>query len=618
MRLLFPSSVIVKRELLTALRRRRSVLYLLLTVVPCMMLATSFWPRQGLDVMQGQAQAATMTQQFLGLYALTLLGVCALLTPAFAAASISYERDMDTLDLVRTTMISRTGLILAKLLSASGLFLLVAFASAPAAASLFFASGLDWVQLLSIGTTILLATLTWALVGLACASRMRNFVIALALTYALIFLLSGLPEVVLMTVLNRWRRGWLEYVTSMAYKQAPFWLFPPVVIVGLVTDQFSWDRYGVFLSGQAAVAFVASLCALRSIGREREDRKRRLEKPIDDAAILASRRRRFPYYLLDPLRRNEAIGDHANPMRVKELRWGLLGMQTRMIRAMYATMAAFMLLGVVGYGPDGVYMWFSLAIGFFALAGPPFLLPAFSRDLHRETLDALRGTLLWPDQIILGKFAAGLATLLPPAVGILAASAILLGANLFFGERAWNFLSGYVTLAVCIAVVVAVCLLVAQFARRTAPAFVMAYLVIFALFAGVWFGGLYGVKWTLLAVSRPELDRQSRSHPMSFAYYERLEWHAQAWPFLSPLGAYAGITGHTRYVELPPERPVHAFPYIADRRIQFRSSPSYGYEWQLPHPFLMWSFSMTGYIVLACVLVRLSIWRYARVGVRDP
>ena len=73
-----------------------------------------------------------------------------------------------------------------------------------------------------------------------------------------------------------------------------------------------------------------------------------------------------------------------------------------------------------------------------------------------------------------------------------------------------------------------------------------------------------------------------------------------------------------RYVELPPERPVHAFPYIADRRIQFRSSPSYGYEWQLPHPFLMWSFSMTGYIVLACVLVRLSIWRYARVGVRDP
>ena len=616
MRLLFPSSVIVKRELLTALRRRRSVLYVLVTLIPCMMLISSFWPQQGLNIIQGQAQAATMTQEFLGLYAITLLGVCALLTPAFAAASIAYERDMDTLDLVRTTMISRMGIILAKLLSASGLFLLIALASLPTAASLFFASGLDWVQLLSIGTTILLTTLTWALVGLACASRVRNFIVALALTYAIIFLLSGVPGVVLTTVLSRWRRGWLEFVISTAYKQAPFWLFPPVVIVGLVSDQFSWGTYGVFLFGQAAVAFVASLCALRSIGREREDRKRRLEKPIDDTAILASRRRRFPYYLLDPLRRNEAIGEHANPMRVKELRWGLLGMQTRMIRAMYATMAVFMLLGVVGYGPDGVYMWFSLAMGFFALAGPPFLLPAFSRDLQRGTLDALRGTLLRPDQIILGKFAAGLATLLPLAVGILAASAILLGANLVFGERVWNFLTGYVTLAVCIVVVVSVCLLVAQFAQRTAPAFVMAYLVIFALFAGIWFGGLYGVKWTLLAVSRPELDRQSRSHPMSAGYYERLEWHAQAWQFLSPLGAYAGIAGRTRYVDLPPERPVHAFPSIADRRIAYQLYR--GYIWQLPRPFLMWFFSMTGFIVLACVLVRLSIGRYSRVGVRDP
>ena len=488
MRLLFPSSVIVKRELLTALRRRRSVLYLLLTVVPCMMLATSFWPRQGLDVMQGQAQAATMTQQFLGVYALTLLGVCALLTPAFAATSISYERDMDTLDLVRTTMISRTGLILAKLLSASGLFLLVAFASAPAAASLFFASGLDWVQLLSIGTTILLATLTWALVGLACASRMRNFVIALALTYALIFLLSGLPEVVLMSVLNRWRRGWLEYVTSMAYKQALFWLFPRgdcgprnrPVLMGQVWRVSVWPGRG---------RVCRFLVRPARIGREREDRKRRLEKPIDDAAILASRRRRFPYYLLDPLRRNEAIGDHANPMRVKELRWGLLGMQTRMIRAMYATMAAFMLLGVVGYGPDGVYMWFSLAIGFFALAGPPFLLPAFSRDLHRETLDALRGTLLWPDQIILGKFAAGLATLLP-AVGsgrkrdtARSTSSSGSGRGIFCrgchagglhrGGRRGVSPGG----PVC---------------AKDRAAFVMAYLVIFALFAGVWFGDSTG------------------------------------------------------------------------------------------------------------------------------
>ena len=81
MRVLFPSRVIVKRELLTALRRRRSVLYVIITVLPCMGLLCTFWPRQGLDMIQGQAQVTTMTQEFLGWYAITLLGICGLLTP---------------------------------------------------------------------------------------------------------------------------------------------------------------------------------------------------------------------------------------------------------------------------------------------------------------------------------------------------------------------------------------------------------------------------------------------------------------------------------------------------------------------------------------------------------
>lgn len=615
-RVLFPSGVIVKRELLTALRRRRSVLYVVITVLPCMGLLCTFWPRQGLDMIQGQAQVTTMTQEFLGWYAITLLGICGLLTPAFAAASVSYERDMDTLDLIRTTMISRTGIVLAKLFSSAGLFLLIAIASAPMVGSLFFATGLDRGQLASLGATILLTTLTWGLVGLACASRVRNFVIALALTYAIVFLLSGLPELIVASILTNWRRGLIEYVTSAAYQQRVFWLFPPVVLVGLVVDQFSWASYGVFLVGQAWTAFLASFRAARAVGREREERKTRTERPIDDPEVLAARRQRFPYYIIDPLRRTEPIGDHANPMRVRELRWGLLGMRTRMIRTMYASMAVFMLLGIIAYGADGVYLWFILAMVFCALVGPPFLMPIFSRDLRRDTLDGLRSTLLRPEQVILGRYAAGLATMLPLVTGIFAASLILLGANLYFSERVGNFFTGYATLAVCIVLVVAICLLVSQFARRTATAFTMAYGVIALLYGVLWLGGLYGSKWTLAATTTPVYSPQPGLGVIPASYYEKLEFHAQAWQFLSPLGAYGAVSGETYYVEQPPRRDSNTRMARASWQFGWRGYDSY--LWHLPGPLLMWFASLTGFVLLAWAFVRASIWRFSKVGVRDP
>jgi len=240
MRVFFPSWVIVKRELLTALRSDRSLLYVVLTLAPTITWIYLSWPKSGIDMVHEQGYAANMTQDILGWYAVTLLGICGLLTPAFAAASVSYERDTDTLDLLRTTMISRAGLIFAKLWSSAGLFLLIALASVPVVGSLFFATGLDWVQLLAVGVTILLTTLTWALVGLAFASRIRNFLIGLVLTYASILVLSGLPEVLLASLINNWQGALVQYVTNSAYQEHIFWLFPPIVIVGL------WDS-GVFL-----------------------------------------------------------------------------------------------------------------------------------------------------------------------------------------------------------------------------------------------------------------------------------------------------------------------------------------------------------------------------------
>ncbi|MFO7974063.1 MAG: ABC transporter permease subunit, partial [Candidatus Hydrogenedentota bacterium] len=425
----------------------------------------------------------------------------------------------------------------------------------------------------------------------------------------------------LASLMNNWQGALVQYVTNSAYQEHIFWLFPPIVIVGLLLDQFTWEKYAIFLFGQAAIGMLASFWAVQVIGREREARKQRDDKPIDDAAVLAARRKQFPYYLLDPLRRTESISDHANPMRVRELRWGLLGMQTRMIRAMYASMVIFMVLGIIAYGPDGVYMWFMLAMVLCAIVAPPFLIPTFARDLQRGTLDALRSTLLRPRQVILGKFAAGLATMVPLLIGIFAASLILLGANLFFGEQVGNFFTGYGSLMVCVILVVSVCLLVSQFTRKTASAFAIAYFAILLLFGGVWFGGLYATKWTTRAITPVEVVDpggygQLARVRIQERYYEKVELYAQAWQFVSPLGAYGGVCDKTYYVERAPDRDV-----ISAKVMPFNMRIRRGflvYMWQLPSPLLMWSVSMVGFGFVSWLFVQISIWRFSKVGLRDP
>ena len=98
---------------------------------------------------------------------------------------------------------------------------------------------------------------------------------------------------------------------------------------------------------------------------------------------------------------------------------------------------------------------------------------------------------------------------------------------------------------------------------------------------------------------------------------ETLEFHAQAWQFLSPVGAYGGIAGNTYYVEQPPYR-LRSLP---ETRAFGRNSPLWGYEsyvWQLPHPLLMWSASMVGFALLASAFILISVCRYSKVGLRDP
>ncbi len=96
-RLVPPSAAIVRRELVSHLRRYRSFVCLfLLTSAACAVVASQWPPEHTL-----QDQCGSVAQVILMMMSYLLLGGCALLLPPLGAATIVSEREQNTLDMLR-------------------------------------------------------------------------------------------------------------------------------------------------------------------------------------------------------------------------------------------------------------------------------------------------------------------------------------------------------------------------------------------------------------------------------------------------------------------------------------------------------------------------------------
>ncbi len=145
-------------------------------------------------------------------------------------------------------------------------------------------------------------------------------------------------------------------------------------------------------------------------------------KPVDDEALLATRRKRFPYYLIDPLKRKKQIEDGQNPVFLKEFRWGMLGRLSFLVRASYAALLLNVLVvSTLLIATASTRMYDSMSVLYLILTclscliGAGFLANTLTKEVEQHNLDMLRMTLLTPRQIILGKLSAGAITATPLA-----------------------------------------------------------------------------------------------------------------------------------------------------------------------------------------------------------
>ena len=121
---------------------------------------------------------------FVQIFLVTLVG------PAFTAASISGERERQTYDLLRTTLLSAHALVSGKLFSALSYVFLLIGAAVPVLSIALMLGGVSLIELGVSQLLIVVSAVAYALIGLFFSAVMRSTIAASVTTFATAIALS--------------------------------------------------------------------------------------------------------------------------------------------------------------------------------------------------------------------------------------------------------------------------------------------------------------------------------------------------------------------------------------------------------------------------------------------
>jgi len=165
-------SPILNRELLTFLRTKRAFGGLLLFLLVLSAAAGICWWAtlsgggwRDRDILSRNLFTTVTIAQLLIFSAYALILTC---------TTVNSERDTKTLDLLVSAPLSSLHIVLAKYTAALTVILLLVLASAPVLSLCFLLGGVGWQELVSAYCIILLAVLSYGMVGMACSTVCRK------------------------------------------------------------------------------------------------------------------------------------------------------------------------------------------------------------------------------------------------------------------------------------------------------------------------------------------------------------------------------------------------------------------------------------------------------------
>lgn len=448
------------RELLVNLRSPRAFILQLVYVLTLGAVVYFYWPAG-----EGGARQVSsgVARRLFDLFFLGQFFLVALVAPAFAAGSITGEKERKTYEMLLTSPLRPGTILVGKLLSSLSYLVVLILSSLPLMILCFLLGGILLSEIARAYLVLILAAGTFGLLSVACSSYFRRTSSALVVSYLVI-----LPLAVLCVVLTRTDpalagdRAALRDFVSVAV--LPPWCLTIWTVVGILVNRRLLHPPDVGSEGKDVV--------------DQEEEMRYAIGVVIDRDL-------FPDKLFAPAKRLDLMPDGTNPVLDKELRSEIFSQGTLMLRVVIQVsmlLSIPLMAGLLFLRSDRAAYYVSYVLTFNLLVGPVFSAGSITQERERQTLSLLLTTLLRPGRIVLAKLLAALRV--STVLTFLLTEQLLLAYFLLkeLRDRIWTLLAFLLIIAVTCLATSTVGLLCSALARRTSTAMVLTYMTLLFLF----------------------------------------------------------------------------------------------------------------------------------------
>ena len=489
------SNPIIRKELLHSLRTYKALAMLLALLGVVALLVWRKWPPDGLQD-EGPAQA----QYILSILALGELALVGLFAPAFTAASLTAEREHNTLESLFFTALRPWEIALGKIVGSLGFLVLLTLAGSGALALVFLLGGVGQGQVLAVFAVLMLTAVYTGMIGLLISTIMHRSYRSIIVTYGVllaVYFLFALPAwPVTAGLVSRIASPAVQAVfyglASLSPMQAMLSVLPLESAYSVPPEGYpEYWRTFVPLS-LIAIAVVTAVCLVRLRRPPTAPRPREGLKIIGSEGARGSiGRSAFFLFFFDPRRRKSMIGFWQNPVRVKEFRTRPMLQPRWLLRAVSVLLITSVLLmllvaasiqALVGESVRVIPAMASVVAGLIVvlliLIGPAMTGGTICGDIETGVWDLMRCTRLSSWRIVMGKFQAAVLPLVLLAGGMVPALLILL----YFHAELWSRMTAVLeVIGMTVLFVACVGMFFSAMFTRTAVATAWSYAVVVTL-----------------------------------------------------------------------------------------------------------------------------------------
>ncbi len=177
---------IYQREIKVSVRDPKIILLVLAFLGILGMAIVFLWPSTGV-----YSQATASSMQVFAIFLMSNLALIILLVPALTSPSITSERENNSYSLLFTSLLTPGQILRGKLMSSITMILLVIVVSMPVSALCALSGGIGMALLIRAFSVILMAALTYGVMGLAVSAVCRSTFTALIVTYVMVAFFAG-------------------------------------------------------------------------------------------------------------------------------------------------------------------------------------------------------------------------------------------------------------------------------------------------------------------------------------------------------------------------------------------------------------------------------------------